>query len=31
MIEPRLGQQISAVVRGQSVSWQFGLQRGIRV
>ena len=31
VIEHRLGQQISAVVRGQSVTWQFGRQRGIGI
>jgi hypothetical protein len=29
VVQPRLGQQVSAVVRGQSVSWQLGRQRGI--
>lgn len=29
LIEQRLGQQVSAVVRGQSVTWQFGRQSGI--
>ncbi|MCY1440866.1 hypothetical protein D9M71_571550 [compost metagenome] len=28
VIEPRLGQHLSAVVRGNSVSWQLGRQRG---
>jgi hypothetical protein len=31
VIEQRLGQQVSAIVRGQSVSWQFGRQRGIGI
>ena len=29
VIEHRLWQKVSAVVRGQSVTWQFGRQRGI--
>lgn len=29
VIEQRLGQQVSAIVRGQSVTWQFGRQRGL--
>ena len=29
VIEQRLGQQVSAVVRGQSVTWRFERQRGI--
>lgn len=28
VIEQRLGQQLSAVVRGSSVTWNLGLQRG---
>ncbi|MNR37375.1 hypothetical protein D3C85_1553850 [compost metagenome] len=28
VIEPKLGQSISAVVQGSSVSWQLGRQRG---
>ena len=28
VIEPKLGQSISAVVQGNSVSWQLGRQRG---
>ena len=28
VIEPRLGQQIAATVRGSSVSWEIGRQRG---
>ncbi|MCY1562307.1 hypothetical protein D9M68_996790 [compost metagenome] len=28
VIEPRLGQNLSAVVRGGSASWQLGHQRG---
>jgi type IV secretory pathway VirD2 relaxase len=31
VIERSLGQQVSAVVRGQSVTWQFGRQRGMSV
>ncbi|WPH18081.1 relaxase/mobilization nuclease and DUF3363 domain-containing protein [Variovorax paradoxus] len=31
VIEQRLGQQVSAIVRGQSVDWQFGRQRDIGV
>lgn len=31
VIEQRLGQQISAVVRGSSVTWQLGRQRGMGV
>ncbi|MGJ7484464.1 DUF3363 domain-containing protein [Variovorax sp. LT2P21] len=31
VIEQRLGQQVSAVVRGQSVTWQFGRRRGIGI
>lgn len=31
VIEPRLGQQVCAVVRGQSVTWQLGRQRGMSV
>lgn len=29
VIEPRLGRQLSAVVRGSSVTWNLGLQRGV--
>ena len=29
VVEPRLGQQVSAIVRGNSVNWQLGRQRGI--
>ena len=29
VIEPRLGQQLSAVVRGSSVTWNLDLQRGV--
>ncbi len=29
VIEPRLGQQITATVRGRGVSWEIGRQRGI--
>ncbi|MGJ7545860.1 DUF3363 domain-containing protein [Variovorax sp. LT1R16] len=29
VIEPRLGQTISAVMRGGGVSWDLGRQRGI--
>ncbi len=28
-VEPRLGQQVSAIVRGNSVNWQLGRQRGV--
>jgi len=28
MIEQRLGQSVSAVIQGNSVSWQLGRQRG---
>ncbi|MOA67223.1 hypothetical protein D3C78_1943030 [compost metagenome] len=28
MIEQRLGQQLAATVRGASVSWEIGRQRG---
>ncbi|MNL67702.1 hypothetical protein D3C87_1923170 [compost metagenome] len=28
VIEPKLGQSLSAVVQGSSVSWQLGRQRG---
>ncbi|MBN0719422.1 DUF3363 domain-containing protein, partial [Pseudomonas aeruginosa] len=28
IIEPRLGQQIAATVRGGGVSWEVGRQRG---
>lgn len=31
VIEQRLGQQLSALVKGSSVSWQLGLQRGLSV
>lgn len=31
VIERSLGQQVSAVVRGQSVTWQLGRQRGMSV
>jgi type IV secretory pathway VirD2 relaxase len=31
VIEQRLGQQVSAIVLGQSVNWQFGRLRGIGV
>lgn len=31
VIEPRLGQQLSGVVRGSSVTWNLGRQRGISV
>ena len=31
VIEQRLGQQITAVVRGSSVTWQFGRQRGLSI
>ncbi len=31
VIEQRLGQQVSAVVGGQSITWQFGRQRGIGI
>jgi len=31
VIEHRLGQQFSAVVRGSSVAWKFGHQRGIGI
>ena len=30
-IEQRLGQHIAAVVRGQSVTWQFGRQQGMSI
>jgi hypothetical protein len=29
VVEQSLGQQVSAIVSGQSVAWQFGNQRGI--
>lgn len=31
VIEPRLGQRLSAVIHGNSVSWQVGRQKGISV
>ena len=31
VIEQRLGQQVSAVTRGQSVAWQLGRQQGVSV
>lgn len=31
VIEQRLGQQLSAVVWGASVSWQLGRQRGMSI
>ncbi|SDP93541.1 Protein of unknown function [Paracidovorax cattleyae] len=31
VIEQRLGQQLSAVVQGSSVSWQLGRQRGMSI
>lgn len=31
VIEQRLGQQVSAVARGQSVTWQIGRQRGMSI
>ena len=31
VIEQRLGQQVSAVVRGKSVTWQFGRERGVGI
>lgn len=31
VIEQRLGQAMTAVVRGNSVSWEFGRQRGLTV
>jgi len=31
VIEQRLGQRLSAVVRGSSVSWQLGRQRGMSI
>jgi hypothetical protein len=31
VIEQRLGQQISATVRGTGVSWEVGRQRGISI
>lgn len=31
VIEPRLGQTMSAVVRGASASWEFGRQRGLSI
>ncbi|WP_296560761.1 DUF3363 domain-containing protein [Pigmentiphaga sp.] len=29
VVEQRLGQQVSAVIRGQSVTWELGRQRGL--
>ncbi|MDO8768513.1 MAG: relaxase/mobilization nuclease and DUF3363 domain-containing protein [Burkholderiaceae bacterium] len=31
VVEPRLGQQASAIVRGQSVTWQLARQRGLAI
>jgi len=31
VIEQRLGQQVSAIARGSSATWQFGLQRGVSI
>ncbi|MFZ2307627.1 MAG: relaxase/mobilization nuclease and DUF3363 domain-containing protein [Rhodoferax sp.] len=31
VVEQRLGQQVSAVVRGASATWQLGMQRGISI
>lgn len=31
VIEHRLGQQVSAIVRGQSVTWQFGRSQGVAI
>jgi hypothetical protein len=31
VVEPRLGQQVSAIVRGQSVTWQLGRSQGISI
>ena len=31
VIEQRLGQQISAVVRGSSATWNLGRQRGMAI
>jgi hypothetical protein len=31
VIEQRLGQEVSAVVRGASVTWNVGRQRGVSV
>ena len=31
VIEPRLGQQIAATVRGGGVSWEIGRQRGMSI
>jgi hypothetical protein len=28
VIEPKLGQSVTAIVQGNSVSWQIGRQRG---
>jgi len=31
VVEQRLGQEVSAIVRGQSVTWQMGRQRGLAI
>jgi len=31
VVEQRMGQQVSAVVRGQSITWRLGRQRGIGI
>jgi hypothetical protein len=28
VVEQRLGQQVSAIVRGASITWELGRQRG---